>query len=51
MQGHLPRPQGHEDARHAARDLIEDARASLEPFGENAAALRWIADYMVQRES
>jgi geranylgeranyl diphosphate synthase type II len=40
---------GLEQARHMARELHEDAIESLTVFGESAAALRWIADYIVQR--
>jgi farnesyl diphosphate synthase len=41
---------GLEGARQAAQDLIAEARHSLAPFGEAAAPLRWVADYMVRRD-
>jgi farnesyl diphosphate synthase len=37
-------------ARDAAATLIGDALESLQPFDERADPLRWIADYMVQRD-
>mgnify|MGYP001826230479 CR=1 FL=1 len=40
---------GLESARQMARELHEDALRSLEELGENAAPLRWLADYIVQR--
>jgi geranylgeranyl pyrophosphate synthase len=38
-------------AREAAATLINDALDSLSIFDQRAAPLRWIADYMVRRES
>lgn len=40
---------GLEGAREHARSLCEDALGSLEPFGPEAAPLRWIAHYIVER--
>ena len=45
-----PALMGIEGARQAAEDMIEEALGSLEPFDERADPLRWIADYMVQRD-
>lgn len=40
---------GLEAARERALTLIERARARLQPFGERAEVLRWLADYVVRR--
>ena len=40
---------GLENARQMARELHQDALASLEDLGEKAEPLCWLADYIVQR--
>jgi farnesyl diphosphate synthase len=45
-----PALMGIEGARQAADDLITEAQDSLEPFGERAAPLRLMADFMVRRD-
>jgi farnesyl diphosphate synthase len=45
-----PALMGLDSARQAATELIGDAIGSLEPFGEKAEPLRWIAGYMVERD-
>ncbi|MFZ1536247.1 MAG: (2E,6E)-farnesyl diphosphate synthase [Chromatiaceae bacterium] len=45
-----PALMGLEAARQAATDLVGEALASLEPFDIKADPLRWIADYIVQRD-
>jgi farnesyl diphosphate synthase len=45
-----PALMGLQGARQAAETLLADATRSLAPFGEEAGPLRWIADYMVQRD-
>ncbi len=45
-----PALMGLEAARQAAADLVGEALASLEPFDIKAGPLRWIADYIVQRD-
>jgi geranylgeranyl pyrophosphate synthase len=40
---------GLEQARLMAKELYEDAIESLAPFGASADALRWIANYIVNR--
>ena len=40
---------GLEGAREHAHSLGQDALVSLEPFGVEAGALRWLADYIVER--
>ena len=41
---------GLDSARAMARELHEDALASLQEFGESAAPLAWIAEYIVRRK-
>lgn len=41
---------GLEASRQRAHELTDSAMAALEPFGENAAPLRAIADYLLNRE-
>jgi farnesyl diphosphate synthase len=41
---------GLDAARDMARELYDDALASLAPLGDNAGPLRWIAAYIVNRE-
>ena len=41
---------GLKDARHAARNLVAEAFAALQPYGENAATLRDIASYIIERD-
>ncbi len=45
-----PRLLGLEGAKQAARDLHEEALSSLEQLGAAGDPLRWIADYIVQRD-
>ncbi len=40
---------GLEESRRMARRLCDDARDSLNAFGDAAAPLRWLADYIVER--
>ena len=40
---------GIEESRHAAKALIEDAFAALEPFGDSAAPLKSLALYLTTR--
>lgn len=40
---------GLDGARQHARALHQDALSSLEPFGEGADTLRWLAHYIVER--
>ena len=40
---------GLESARQMAHELHEDALNSLVELGDNAAPLRWLADYIIQR--
>lgn len=44
-----PNLLGLSEAKRAARDLHADAVASLEILGERKEALRWIADYIINR--
>jgi len=37
-------------AHEAAADLVDDALASLQPFGDGGDPLRWIARYIVSRD-
>ena len=46
-----PALMGLAGARAAASDLIREAVANLDAFDERADPLRWIADFMVQRDS
>lgn len=46
-----PRVFGLEASRDRARDLIRDAKAALETFGDRAEPLLDLADFVVQRES
>lgn len=41
---------GLESARQMAHELHQDALRSLADLGENAEPLRWLADYIVQRQ-
>ena len=45
----FPRLMGLEASRERARTLVEQAKLDLERFGARAAALRGIADYVVER--
>jgi farnesyl diphosphate synthase len=45
-----PSLMGVSAAHEAANDLIDDALRSLEPFGDGAEPLRWIARYIVSRD-
>lgn len=40
---------GLEPAQRRATHLCEEAQAQLEPFGERASVLSWLADFIVQR--
>ena len=42
---------GLEGSREHTRSLIQDALTSLEPFGPEAEALRWLAHYIAERVS
>jgi farnesyl diphosphate synthase len=44
-----PALMGLEGARQAGAALIADAVESLAPFGADADPLRWVAEYMVER--
>jgi farnesyl diphosphate synthase len=44
-----PAVVGMDEARRRARFLHDEALAELAPFGERAAMLRWLADYIVGR--
>jgi farnesyl diphosphate synthase len=44
-----PAVMGLEAARVRARALHDEALAELEPFGERAAMLRWLAEYIIGR--
>jgi farnesyl diphosphate synthase len=37
-------------ARELIQELHNDAIASLEPFGNDAEALRWLARYIIERQ-
>ena len=41
---------GVDESRRRCGALLESAHAALDPFGERAAALRWLADYIVARD-
>ncbi len=45
-----PKLLGMDGAKQAAIDLHQEAVNSLEPLGEAGEPLRWIADYIVQRD-
>jgi farnesyl diphosphate synthase len=45
-----PNLLGLDGARNAALKLHADALASIQDFDENADVLRWLADYIIQRE-
>jgi farnesyl diphosphate synthase len=44
-----PAVMGLDAARQRARALHDEALAELEPFGERATMLRWLADYIIGR--
>jgi len=46
-----PKLMGLDGARQEARRLVVEAKAALDPFGPEAAALLAIADYIVEREN
>lgn len=46
-----PAVAGLKAAKARSRALADHALACLEPFGSAAAPLRWVADYVVQRDS
>jgi len=46
-----PKLLGLEESKVEARRLIDEAKASLEPFGEKAAPLLAIADYIIERSN
>ena len=46
----FPALLGLEAARARAAELFEEAREALNPFGDAAAPLRWLADYIEQRK-
>lgn len=46
-----PRLLGLDGARAEAQRLVDEAKASLEPFGEKAAPLLAIADYIIARKN
>lgn len=46
-----PKLMGLDGAKAEAKRLIEEAKASLEPFGERAAPLLAIADYIIERKN
>jgi geranylgeranyl diphosphate synthase type II len=46
-----PKLLGLDGARDEARRLIDEAKDSLEPFGEKAAPLLAIADYIIDRKN
>mmetsp|Transcript_8904 Transcript_8904/g.13698 ORF Transcript_8904/g.13698 Transcript_8904/m.13698 type:complete len:342 (+) Transcript_8904:86-1111(+) len=46
-----PKLMGLDGAKAEAKRLIEEAKASLEPFGERAAPLLAIADYIIDRKN
>jgi len=46
-----PKLLGLEDSKAEARRLIDEAKASLAPFGERAAPLLAIADYIIERSN
>ena len=37
--------------RQIARELVDDAKAALAPYGERAAPLLGLADYIIARKS
>lgn len=46
-----PKLLGLDGAKAEAKRLIEEAKASLEPFGDRAAPLKAIADYIIDRKN
>jgi farnesyl diphosphate synthase len=46
-----PSVLGLEKSKRRAIELKDDALESLVPFGETAAPLRWLADYIISREN
>jgi len=46
-----PKLLGLDGAKTEAKRLVEEAKASLEPFGERAAPLQAIADYIIDRKN
>jgi len=46
-----PKLLGLEESKDEARRLVEDAKASLAPYGERAAPLLAIADYIIERSN
>jgi farnesyl diphosphate synthase len=46
-----PSVLGLERSKHRALELKDDALESLTPFGAAAVPLRWLADYIVEREN
>lgn len=46
-----PKLLGLEESKIEARRLIDEAKASLEPFGDRAAPLLAIADYIIERSN
>mmetsp|Transcript_15996 Transcript_15996/g.22555 ORF Transcript_15996/g.22555 Transcript_15996/m.22555 type:complete len:138 (+) Transcript_15996:561-974(+) len=46
-----PKLLGLEESKVEARRLIDEAKASLEPFGDRAAPLLAIADYIIDRKN
>merc|ERR1712003_348244 len=46
-----PKLMGLDGAKAEAKRLVEEAKASLEPFGDRAAPLKAIADYIIDRKN
>ena len=46
-----PKLLGLEGAQKEARRLIDEAKEALEPFGDRAAPLLAIADYIIERKN
>jgi geranylgeranyl diphosphate synthase type II len=46
-----PKLLGLDGAKAEAQRLVDVAKAALEPFGERAAALNAIADYIIDRKN
>jgi geranylgeranyl diphosphate synthase, type II len=46
----FPAVYGLEESKRKAHQLVEEAKAALEPFGKNAQVLKQLANYIVERD-
>ena len=46
-----PKLLGLERSKEVAKELVEEAKAALSKFGDKAAPLNGLADYIIQRKN